>query len=113
MPIMGPLFRLVSNFRDSDAFRIRRIGCSMPIAMAPSILIKMCYTFVGVFNPTDWPICALNMGRGKNVVYGDPGAGPVETSRFRYGAGKMQIRGQSVSTIIGVWGLEGAANRTS
>jgi hypothetical protein len=44
------LFRLVSNFWDSDTFRIRRIGCSTPIAMGPPILIKIYYNFVWVLN---------------------------------------------------------------
>jgi hypothetical protein len=37
---MRVIFCHVSKSWDSDAFRIRRIWCSAPIAMAPPILIK-------------------------------------------------------------------------
>ena len=84
---VGVLFRLVSNFRDSDTFRISKARCSFPIAIAPKLLQYGCCNFVGVFNTTDWPICALNIGQNKIFVFFvGLGAGPGETGRFPYGA---------------------------
>ena len=40
------------------------------------------------------------------------GQAPEQTSHFRLGAGKIQIRGNLVSANIWVWVLVGAANHT-
>ena len=110
--VLGVLFRLVSNFRDSDTFRIRKAGCSFPIAIAPKLLQYGSCNFVGVLNTTYWPICAFNIGQNKIfVVFVGMGAGPVETGRSPYGAWNG-IGGISASTIVWVLGVVGAASHT-
>ena len=86
--VLGVLFRFVSNyFRDSDTFRIRKAGCSFPIAIAPKLLQYGSCNFEGVLNTTDWPICALNIGQKRIfMVFVALGVGPEETSKFPYGA---------------------------
>ena len=101
---MRVIFCHVSKSWDSDAFRIRRIWCSAPIAMAPPILIKKnCCTFVVVLNTTDSLFCApiyITSVKNKYLWFLWPSwQALVETSQFRFGFGKMQIGADLVSTI--------------
>jgi hypothetical protein len=109
-PIRGPLFCLFSNSGNTNAFLIPRTWCSMPIAIAPPILMKIYCNFVRVLHNTDWPICTPNIGQNKYLWFLGPwGQAVVETSKFRFGPRKKRIGHYSVSVIIWVL-LEGCGH---
>ena len=60
----------------------------------------------------DWPICGLNIGPQKLFVVSRAVAleALVETSQFRFGAGKIQIGCYLASAIIKVLRVVGTAN---
>ena len=98
--------------RDGDAFRIRRTWCNMPIAMAPPILMKICYTRVtrvtspGVLNTTDWPICAPKIGQKKFLWFLGPGPGPeCKPADSDSGPEKCKSGGTQSPPILGFGGL--------
>ena len=103
----------VAKSRNSDTFRRSRTKSSFPIAIASKLLQYGCCNFVGVLNTAHWPICALNINQKKIfVVSGTLALGRVDSSRFPYGARKNETGGNSVSVIIWVLGVVGAANYT-
>ena len=59
-----------------------------------------------------WPVCAFRQKIKCSWFMGPWGQAPEQTSHFRLGAGKIQIRGNLVSANIWVWVLVGAANHT-
>ena len=97
----------------SDTFRRSRTKSSFPIAMASQLLQYGCCNFVGVLNIAHRPICALNISQKKYLWFvGRWPWAPVDSSKFPYGARKNETGRNSVSTIIWVLGVVGAANYT-
>ena len=105
----------VAKSRNSDTFRRSITKSSFPIAIASKLLQYGCCNFVGVLNTAHWPICALNISQ-KNKKYlwflGRWPWAPGDSSRFPYGARKNETGQYSVSVIIWVLGVVGAANYT-
>ena len=68
---------------------------------------------MGVLNTAHWPICALNIRQKKIfVVSGTLALGPRGQWQIPIWAGKNETGQYSVSVIIWVLGVVGAANYT-
>ena len=103
----------IAKSRNSDTFRRSRTKSSFPIAIVSKLLQYGCCNFVGVLNTAHWPICALNISQKYFLWFlGRWPWAPVDSSRFPYGARKNETVQYSVSTIIWVLGVVGAANYT-